>query len=187
MIWPILAHCREEEVSSCQDQLGEFRSAATALTKWLEETNEKVPAVQPSSSEKSLERDLQIVTVSQEINKMSAIERVLFPYIFYLTALKMLEQKLYTYLLFMCFAIDECNCVVTDYSSILPKLPTFPAGFLFQLMTDGCKFSHRTGLGVKHHVIQQRDYFISVILEKKITETDHESRVKKEITKTVVK
>uniref|UniRef100_A0A4W6G7E5 Dystonin n=1 Tax=Lates calcarifer TaxID=8187 RepID=A0A4W6G7E5_LATCA len=69
---------KEEEVSSCQDQLGEFRSAATALTKWLEETNEKVPAVQPSSSEKSLERDLQIVTVSQEINKMSAIERVLF-------------------------------------------------------------------------------------------------------------
>ncbi|XP_018545400.1 LOW QUALITY PROTEIN: dystonin [Lates calcarifer] len=53
---------KEEEVSSCQDQLGEFRSAATALTKWLEETNEKVPAVQPSSSEKSLERDLQIVT-----------------------------------------------------------------------------------------------------------------------------
>ncbi|XP_040905346.1 dystonin isoform X2 [Toxotes jaculatrix] len=53
---------KEEEVSSCQDQLGEFRSAASALTKWLEETNEKVPAVQPSSSEKSLEKDLQIVT-----------------------------------------------------------------------------------------------------------------------------
>ncbi|XP_047191317.1 dystonin isoform X5 [Scophthalmus maximus] len=53
---------KEEEVSSCQDQLGEFRSAANALTKWLEETNEKVPAVQPSSSEKSLEKDLQTVT-----------------------------------------------------------------------------------------------------------------------------
>ncbi|XP_076598907.1 dystonin isoform X6 [Chaetodon auriga] len=53
---------KEEEVSSCQDQLGEFRSAASALTKWLEQTNEKVPAVQPSSSEKSLEKDLQIVT-----------------------------------------------------------------------------------------------------------------------------
>lgn len=39
------------------------------LTKWLEETNEKVPAVQSSSSEKSLEKDLQIVTVSHEINK----------------------------------------------------------------------------------------------------------------------
>ncbi|XP_030603446.1 dystonin isoform X2 [Archocentrus centrarchus] len=53
---------KEEELSSCQDQLGEFRSAASALTKWLEETNDKVPADQPSSSEKSLEKDLQIVT-----------------------------------------------------------------------------------------------------------------------------
>ncbi|XP_029376147.1 dystonin isoform X3 [Echeneis naucrates] len=52
---------KEEEVSSCQDQLGEFRSAASTLTKWLEETNEKVPAVQPSSSEKSLQKDLQTV------------------------------------------------------------------------------------------------------------------------------
>lgn len=62
---------REEEVSSCQDQLGEFRSAASALTKWLEQTNEKVPAVQPSSTVKSLELDLQIVSVSHEINKKS--------------------------------------------------------------------------------------------------------------------
>ncbi|XP_068423332.1 dystonin isoform X15 [Clinocottus analis] len=53
---------KEDEVSSCQDQLGEFRSAASVLTKWLEQTNEKVPAVQPSSSVKSLEKDLQIVT-----------------------------------------------------------------------------------------------------------------------------
>ncbi|KAM7408864.1 hypothetical protein PAMA_002539 [Pampus argenteus] len=53
---------KEEEVSSCQDQLGEFKSAASALTKWLEETTEKVPVVQPSGSEKSLEKDLQIVT-----------------------------------------------------------------------------------------------------------------------------
>ncbi|KAK2824201.1 hypothetical protein Q5P01_021376 [Channa striata] len=50
---------KEEEVSSCQDQLGEFRSAASALTKWLEETNEKVPPVQ-SSNEKLLAKDLQI-------------------------------------------------------------------------------------------------------------------------------
>ncbi|XP_031697496.1 dystonin isoform X11 [Anarrhichthys ocellatus] len=53
---------KEEEVSSCQDQLGDFRSAASALTKWLEQTNEKVPVVQPSSSVKSLEKDLLIVT-----------------------------------------------------------------------------------------------------------------------------
>uniref|UniRef100_A0A3B3U8F9 Dystonin n=1 Tax=Poecilia latipinna TaxID=48699 RepID=A0A3B3U8F9_9TELE len=54
----------EEELSSCQDQLGEFRSAVCMLTKWLEETNDKVPATQPSSSEKKLEKDLQIVNVS---------------------------------------------------------------------------------------------------------------------------
>ncbi|CAI5653922.1 unnamed protein product [Oreochromis niloticus] len=53
---------KEEELSSCQDQLGEFRSAASALTKWLEEANDKVPADQPSSSEKTLESNLQIVT-----------------------------------------------------------------------------------------------------------------------------
>ncbi|KAM9809958.1 dystonin isoform 18-T18 [Syngnathus typhle] len=53
---------KEEEVSSCQDLLGEFRSAASALSKWLEETNEKVPVVQKSCSAKSLEKDLQIIT-----------------------------------------------------------------------------------------------------------------------------
>ncbi|XP_033956246.1 dystonin isoform X1 [Pseudochaenichthys georgianus] len=53
---------KEEEVSSCQDQLGEFRSSASVLTKWLEQTNEEVPAVQPTGSVKSLEKDLQIVT-----------------------------------------------------------------------------------------------------------------------------
>ncbi|XP_019725964.1 dystonin isoform X4 [Hippocampus comes] len=53
---------KEEEVSVCQDLLGEFRSAAGALSKWLEETNEKVPVVQKSCSAKSLEKDLQIVS-----------------------------------------------------------------------------------------------------------------------------
>ncbi|XP_068613208.1 dystonin-like [Brachionichthys hirsutus] len=53
---------KEEMVLSCQDQLRDFRSAASALTMWLEQTNGKVPAVQPSSKEKSLEKELQIVT-----------------------------------------------------------------------------------------------------------------------------
>ncbi|KAM9365281.1 dystonin [Pholidichthys leucotaenia] len=53
---------KEEELSSCQDQLGEFKSAASSLTKWLEDTNDKVPAAQPSSGEKSLEKNLQTVT-----------------------------------------------------------------------------------------------------------------------------
>lgn len=66
---------REEEVSSCRDQLGEFKSAAGALSKWLEETTEKVPAAQPSSS-KNLQKDLQSVSVSQEmwINRLKEIK-----------------------------------------------------------------------------------------------------------------
>uniref|UniRef100_A0A674CR72 Dystonin n=1 Tax=Salmo trutta TaxID=8032 RepID=A0A674CR72_SALTR len=52
---------KEEEVSSCQDQLGDFRAAAGALRTWLEETTEKVPVVQPTSSEQSLAKDLQRV------------------------------------------------------------------------------------------------------------------------------
>ena len=55
---------REEEVTSCQDQLGEFRSAASALRIWLGETVEKLPALQPTSSQQSLARDLQEVNVS---------------------------------------------------------------------------------------------------------------------------
>ena len=63
---PVLvsAFSREEEVTSCQDQLGEFRSAASALRVWLEETVEKLPALQPTSSQQSLARDLQEVNVS---------------------------------------------------------------------------------------------------------------------------
>ncbi|XP_077351597.1 dystonin isoform X4 [Festucalex cinctus] len=53
---------KEEEVSSCQDLLVEFRSAASALSKWLEETNEKVPVVQKNCSAERLENDLQIAT-----------------------------------------------------------------------------------------------------------------------------
>uniref|UniRef100_A0A8C8ESR4 Dystonin-like n=1 Tax=Oncorhynchus tshawytscha TaxID=74940 RepID=A0A8C8ESR4_ONCTS len=52
---------KEEEVTSCQDQLGDFRAAAGALRTWLEETTEKVPVVQPTSSEQSLGKDLQRV------------------------------------------------------------------------------------------------------------------------------
>ncbi|MEQ2305695.1 hypothetical protein AMECASPLE_000665 [Ameca splendens] len=53
---------KEEELSSCQDQLGEFRSAVCVLTKWLEETSDKVPSAQPSSNERNLEKDMQILT-----------------------------------------------------------------------------------------------------------------------------
>ncbi|KAM9847860.1 microtubule-actin cross-linking factor 1 [Aulostomus maculatus] len=57
---------KDVELTSCQDQLGEFRSSFTSLSKWLEETTEKVPAVQQSSSEKSLENDLKTVTELSE-------------------------------------------------------------------------------------------------------------------------
>uniref|UniRef100_A0A8B9KKY6 Dystonin n=1 Tax=Astyanax mexicanus TaxID=7994 RepID=A0A8B9KKY6_ASTMX len=50
---------KEEEVSSCQDQLGEFKAAAGVLMKWLEETKDQVPAVQPNCSEQGLGKDLQ--------------------------------------------------------------------------------------------------------------------------------
>lgn len=65
VVFSLLQH-REEEVSSCQDQLGDFRAAAGALRTWLEETTEKVPVVQPTSSEQSLLNDLQRVNVSEQ-------------------------------------------------------------------------------------------------------------------------
>uniref|UniRef100_A0A4W5L9M1 Dystonin n=1 Tax=Hucho hucho TaxID=62062 RepID=A0A4W5L9M1_9TELE len=69
---------KEEEVSSCQDQLGDFRDAAGALRTWLEETTEKVPVVQPTSSEQSLLNDLQRVNALLEewTTKGSAVQDI---------------------------------------------------------------------------------------------------------------
>ncbi|XP_072533688.1 dystonin isoform X14 [Salminus brasiliensis] len=52
---------KEEEVLSCQDQLGEFKAATGVLMKWLEETKDQVPVVQPNCSEQGLGKDLQKV------------------------------------------------------------------------------------------------------------------------------
>ncbi|XP_047667970.1 dystonin isoform X24 [Tachysurus fulvidraco] len=52
---------KEEEVMSCQDQLGEFKVAAGVLMKWLEETKEQVPLVQPNCSEQGLGNDVKKV------------------------------------------------------------------------------------------------------------------------------
>ncbi|XP_066534474.1 dystonin [Hoplias malabaricus] len=52
---------KEEEVSSCQDQLEEFKAAAGVLMKWLEDTKKQVPVVQPNCSEQGLGKDLQKV------------------------------------------------------------------------------------------------------------------------------
>ncbi|XP_024244053.1 dystonin isoform X9 [Oncorhynchus tshawytscha] len=69
---------KEEEVTSCQDQLGDFRAAAGALRTWLEETTEKVPVVQPTSSEQSLGKDLQRVNALMEewTTKGSAVQDI---------------------------------------------------------------------------------------------------------------
>ncbi|KAI5108559.1 dystonin [Silurus meridionalis] len=52
---------KEEEVLSCQDQLGEFKAAAGVLMMWLEETKEQVPVVQPNCSEQVLGNDVKKV------------------------------------------------------------------------------------------------------------------------------
>ncbi|KAG7334350.1 hypothetical protein KOW79_002757 [Hemibagrus wyckioides] len=52
---------KEEEVLSCQDQLGEFKAAAGVLMKWLDETKEQVPMVQPNCSEQGLGNDVKKV------------------------------------------------------------------------------------------------------------------------------
>nr|XP_023651014.1 dystonin isoform X10 [Paramormyrops kingsleyae] len=69
---------KEAEVSSCQDQLGEFKSAAGALWKWIEESRGKVPLAQASCSEDSLARDLQTVTalLDEWASKAAAVQDV---------------------------------------------------------------------------------------------------------------
>ncbi|XP_060781397.1 dystonin isoform X6 [Neoarius graeffei] len=52
---------KEEDVLSCQDQLGEFKAAAGVMMKWLEETKEQVPMVQPNCSEQGLGNDVKKV------------------------------------------------------------------------------------------------------------------------------
>uniref|UniRef100_A0A9J7XC50 Dystonin n=1 Tax=Cyprinus carpio carpio TaxID=630221 RepID=A0A9J7XC50_CYPCA len=52
---------KKEEVSSCQKQLQEFKAAAGVLMKWLEDTKEQVPVLQPNCSEQGLGTDLQKV------------------------------------------------------------------------------------------------------------------------------
>uniref|UniRef100_A0A672MIY4 Dystonin n=1 Tax=Sinocyclocheilus grahami TaxID=75366 RepID=A0A672MIY4_SINGR len=70
-------YCRKEEVSSCQKQLQEFKAAAGVLMKWLEETKEQVPVLQPNCSEQGLGTDLQKVNVSDGLN-FSPLIRILY-------------------------------------------------------------------------------------------------------------
>uniref|UniRef100_A0A673M9J7 Dystonin n=1 Tax=Sinocyclocheilus rhinocerous TaxID=307959 RepID=A0A673M9J7_9TELE len=72
-------YCRKEEVSSCQKQLQEFKSAAGVLMKWLEETKEQVPVLQPNCSEQGLGTDLQKVNVSDGFNFSPLIHILYLP------------------------------------------------------------------------------------------------------------
>ncbi|KAI7805675.1 putative dystonin [Triplophysa rosa] len=49
---------KKQEVSSCQKQLLEFKAAAGVLMKWLEETKEQVPVLQPNCNEPGLRKEL---------------------------------------------------------------------------------------------------------------------------------
>uniref|UniRef100_A0A671Q0P7 Dystonin n=1 Tax=Sinocyclocheilus anshuiensis TaxID=1608454 RepID=A0A671Q0P7_9TELE len=85
-------YCRKEEVSSCQKQLQEFKSAAGVLMKWLEETKEQVPVLQPNCSEQGLGTDLQKVNVSDGFNFSPLI------HILYLLLELMLVQQNMSYI-----------------------------------------------------------------------------------------
>uniref|UniRef100_A0A672SR38 Dystonin n=1 Tax=Sinocyclocheilus grahami TaxID=75366 RepID=A0A672SR38_SINGR len=85
-------YCRKEEVSSCQKQLQEFKAAAGVLMKWLEETKEQVPVLQPNCSEQGLGTDLQKVNVSDGFNFSPLI------HIFYLLLELMLVQQNMSYI-----------------------------------------------------------------------------------------
>lgn len=55
---------REDEVLSCQDQLGEFKETAGMFMKWLDETKQQALVVQPNYSDQGLRKDLQKINVS---------------------------------------------------------------------------------------------------------------------------
>uniref|UniRef100_A0A8C1IXG1 Dystonin n=1 Tax=Cyprinus carpio TaxID=7962 RepID=A0A8C1IXG1_CYPCA len=67
------------EVSSCQKQLQEFKAAAGVLMKWLEDTKEQVPVLQPNCSEQGLGTDLQKVNVSDGFNFSPLIHILYLP------------------------------------------------------------------------------------------------------------
>uniref|UniRef100_A0A673GHH4 Dystonin n=1 Tax=Sinocyclocheilus rhinocerous TaxID=307959 RepID=A0A673GHH4_9TELE len=67
---------KKEEVSSCQKQLQEFKAAAGVLMKWLEETKEQVPVLQPNCSEQGLGTDLQKGLLGDWTSKAPAVQDI---------------------------------------------------------------------------------------------------------------
>uniref|UniRef100_A0A671KP03 Dystonin n=1 Tax=Sinocyclocheilus anshuiensis TaxID=1608454 RepID=A0A671KP03_9TELE len=67
---------KKEEVSSCQKQLQEFKAATGVLMKWLEETKEQVPVLQPNCSEQGLGTDLQKGLLGDWTSKAPAVQDI---------------------------------------------------------------------------------------------------------------
>lgn len=68
-----VVYYRKQEVSSCQKQLLEFKAAAGVLMKWLEETKEQVPVLQPNCNEPGLRKELLKVNVSDGFHSSAFI------------------------------------------------------------------------------------------------------------------
>ncbi|XP_041108035.1 dystonin-like isoform X6 [Polyodon spathula] len=69
---------KEEEVSSCQGQLAEFKSAVKSFRKWLDELTEKIPLVKPACSVEDHEKHLQKVKALLEewSSKVSVLQEI---------------------------------------------------------------------------------------------------------------
>ncbi|XP_038253653.1 dystonin isoform X6 [Dermochelys coriacea] len=57
---------KEEDVSSCQEQMDTFKLLVESLKKWMNETTERIPAVQPSLNTEDLKKPLENIRKLEE-------------------------------------------------------------------------------------------------------------------------
>nr|XP_032634285.1 dystonin isoform X5 [Chelonoidis abingdonii] len=57
---------KEEDVSSCQEQMDTFKLLVESLKKWMNETTDRIPAVQPSLSTEDLKKSLEDIRKLEE-------------------------------------------------------------------------------------------------------------------------
>ncbi|XP_037750168.1 dystonin isoform X10 [Chelonia mydas] len=57
---------KEEDVSSCQEQMGTFKLLVESLKKWMNETTDRIPAVQPSLNTEDLKKPLEDIRKLEE-------------------------------------------------------------------------------------------------------------------------
>uniref|UniRef100_A0A8C8S767 Dystonin n=1 Tax=Pelusios castaneus TaxID=367368 RepID=A0A8C8S767_9SAUR len=64
---------KEEDASSCQEQMDTFKLLVDSLKKWMKTTTDRIPAVQPSLNTEDLKKPLEDIRVrdSPEIQKMN--------------------------------------------------------------------------------------------------------------------